>query len=169
MLMHRVGPAPAETNFDLMGRVFKPPTGKEMLRRQHEKRTGRQALITRTGLTHPNIKPAVRCYGEQWRHKRNPMDIGEMAWPEDQWDDGECEDAHSIGYATGSAKGKQAYKGKHANGSGKTQELDRGSTEWKGAGGKPGVRKIPASYPTVAAVRRVAKSKEKGHWEEGSV
>lgn len=46
--------------------------------------------------TCPKVKSAIRDYVKQLRHKSDPIDESDMAWP-DPWGEGEREDARAIG------------------------------------------------------------------------
>lgn len=61
------------------------------------------------------------------------MDVGDMAWPEGQWDEGEWEVCNAIGYAEGKAKGKREGKKRDAKGNGMGKRIARVRTVRVGA------------------------------------
>lgn len=104
----------------------------------------------------------------QLRHKRDPMDIGEMAWPEDHLDEGDWEDAHAIGYAKGTAKGKTEEQGERCH---RTWERRRNTDgiapDGDVQGTRPGARKRPntslaSATPPVRRVKAAQRGKPKG-------
>lgn len=63
----------------------------------------------------PKVPSTIRDSAEQLRPESDPRDAGVMAWPGDQWDEGEGEDVHAIGYTKRKAKGKGTAQGTGAN------------------------------------------------------
>lgn len=72
--------------------------------------------------TCPNLRPAIRDYVQQLRHKGGSMDVCGMAWSEDREEETEWKDARAVGHAKGTSKGKAKGKGKENKGT------------WQGAG-----------------------------------
>lgn len=56
------------------------------------------------------VKAAIRDYGEQMRHKSDPMEVVEMAGDGDDEYDGEWEEVHAVGKDKNKGKGKGKAK-----------------------------------------------------------
>lgn len=136
-----------------------------MVRRQNE-RTARLAFTDAT----KRANWMDMCPSEDRHYMLNsdrfdtcPMDVSDMAWPEDLGDEGECEDVHAFGYAKGTAKGKG--KGKDAQAPGKAQEKNGKSPSGNVQEELLGAKERPVSSDTSAT--NVAKKGPQGSsvWE----